>query len=624
MTAKREAGGRGREPGLVARALPEGLNAFFQAGGRALGESIRPVWYPDYSASEARGDLLAGLTVGVVLVPQGMAYAVLAGVPPIYGLYASLLPLLVYPLIGTSRHLAVGVNAVSMVIVAAGVARVAEPGTGTYVGLVLFVTLLVGAVMLAMGTLRLGFLAELLSRPVITGFTAAAGLLIVASQLGALLGVEVGPSDRVWVIVLEAARRLDDVRPAAVAIGGIGIVAIVAMRAWKASIPAELLVLVAATAASAAWGFGARGIEVVGTIPTGLPAPVVPPIRLGALGDLWPTVVSLALVQFLMTVSIGRSFAARHGYGIDPNRELVAIGTANLVGGLFRSLPVSGSFSRTAVNERAGARTPLANVGAVVVVALTLLFFTPLFRQLPLPALAAIIVVAGAGLLDWKELRFLFRAKRSEGWVAGVTFLSTLVLGIEEGILIGVALAVMVVLAWLSRPNVAELGIVPGTQSYRSREAFGDSREIQGVLVLRVDAGLSFFNAEFLKEYLLAAMEDRERPLRAVVLDGMSVNFLDTTAVAALQDIIQALRDRGVEVYLTGLTRPVREVVRRSGLGDWLGEQRFFMSPHQAVEHLLRRWDETEGSERLARYRSFTETEEEAEHEARAEDTRFS
>lgn len=624
MSAKGEGAERGGGPGLLARALPEGLSAFFEAAGRALGESIRPVWYPGYTPAEARGDFVAGVTVGIVLIPQGMAYAVLAGVPPIYGLYASLLPLLVYPLIGTSRHLAVGVNAVSMVIVAAGVSRLAEPGTGAYLGLVLFLTILVGGVMLAMGTLRLGFLAELLSRPVITGFTAAAGLLIVASQSGALLGVEVGSSDRVWVLVLEALRQVEEVRPAALAIGGLGIVTIVALRAWRASIPAELLVLVAATAASAAWNFGAKGIDVVGRIPTGLPAPVVPPFSLGAIGELWPTLVSLALVQFLMTVSIGRSFGTRHGYGIDPNRELVAIGTANLVAGLFRGLPISGSFSRTAVNERAGARTPLANVGAVLVVALTLLFFTPLFRQLPLPALAAIIVVAGASLLDWKELRFLFRAKRSEGWVAGVTFLATLLLGIEEGLLIGVALAVMVVLAWLSRPNVAELGIVPGTQSYRSREAFGDSREIQGVLVVRVDAGLSFFNAAFLKQYLVAAMEDRDRRLRAVVLDGMSVNFLDTTAVASLQDIIQTLREGGVEVYLTGLTRPVREVVRRSGLGDWLGEQRFFMSPHQAVEHLLGHWDETEGSERLARYRAFTEAEEEAEHEARAEDTRFS
>lgn len=624
MRPKRD---RPREAETTDRDRPDRSGDVFRllsAAGRSLGQSIRPVWLPRYTRDEARGDLVAGLTVGIVLIPQAMAYAVLAGVPPIYGLYASLLPLLVYPFIGTSRHLAVGLNAVSMVIVAAGVSRLATPETGEYVGLVLLLTLLVGVVQLAMGTLRLGFLAELLSRPVITGFTAAAGLLIVASQLGGLLGIELATSDRVWAMVLEALRELDAARPSALAIGGAGIAAILALRAWRPSVPAELLVLVAATGASAVWDFAAHGIEVVGRIPTGLPSPAAPPIRLGVLAELWPTVISLALVQFLGVVSIGRAFAARHGYGIDPNRELLAIGTGNLLGSFFQSLPASGSFSRTAVNERAGARSPLANVGAVLVVILTLLFFTPLFRQLPVPALAAIIVVAGASLVDWKELRFLFRAKRSEGWVAGLTFGATLLLGIEEGILIGVAVAVLVVLSWLSRPNVAELGIVPGTQSFRSQESFGDSRGIQGVVVLRVDAGLSFFNARFLKDYLLAASEDRERPLRAVVLDGISVNFLDTTAVAALQDIIQALRERDVEVYLTGLTRPVREVVRKSGLGDWLGEQRFFMSPHQAVEHLLGRWDEIEGSRRLSRYRAFTEDEEEAEHEARAEDTRFS
>lgn len=564
-----------------------------------------PAWLSGYGVADAKGDLTAGLTVGTLLIPQSMAYAVLAGMPPIYGLYASLVPLLVYPLLGTSRHLAVGVNAVSMVIVAAGVGALAEPESGRYVALVLLLTAMVGVFLLAMGALRLGFLADLLSRPVITGFTAAAGVIIIGSQLGALLGVDLARTDRLYLLVLQATRRLGAVEPGSVAVGVSGIVFLASLHRFAPRLPVELLWLVVATAG--AWVLDPDGswLRTVGAVPSGLPGPALPMVDPGAIGDLWATALTLALVHFLGLVSLARTFAARHRYTVNANRELLAIGAGNLLGSVFRGLPITASFSRTAVNERAGARSPLSNAAAAALVALVLLYLTPLFRHLPLSALAAILVVAGAGLVDLEELRLIFRAKRSEGWVAILTFVVTIGLGVQEGIFVGIVAAVVVVLYWISRPNIAELGLLPGTRSFRNLQNFAEALDVEGVLILRVDAGFSFFNAQFLKDYVLRRAA--EEHLRAVILDGMSINYLDTTAVQALEEVLEALADRGIRIYFTGLTEDVRRVVARSGLGERIGENRFHVAPHQAVEELLQAWDRERGTRRLERYREETE-----------------
>lgn len=567
-----------------------------------LGDAL-PIleWLPDYGAGEARGDLQAGLTVGVMLIPQGMAYAVLAGMPPIYGLYASLVPLLVYPIFGSSRHLAAGVNAVSMVIVASGVGALAAPRTPEYVGLAILLTALVGAVELAMGFARLGFLASLLARPVISGFTLAAALIIAASQLGNLLGLELTRSSYVHVLVSQALEQIDQLHMPSLGLGFVSIAVLTVFRRLKPFFPAELFVLLAGTGAVVLFGWADAGVKVVGQVPTGLPTPELPAGGLGAVTELWPTVITVALVQFMSVVSLGRVFSARHGYSIDPNRELVAIGAANTIGSLFQALPSSGSFSRTTVNERSGARSPLANVVAAGVVALTLLFLTPVFRYLPMSVLGAIIVFAAAGLVDLEELRELYRTKPSDGWVALFTFVCTLTLGIQEGILLGVSAAVLVILYRLSRPHVAELGHVPSTHRFHNLERFPDAQRIPGLLMLRIEAGFSFFNADYFKDYILGRSKS-DRPVRAVVIDGSPINYLDSTAVDALVEVVAELEDRGIEIHVTGLKGPVRDVVENSGLAAKLGEDHFHMSPHYAVVHILEQWDRAEGTGMLETY----------------------
>ncbi len=567
-------------------------------------------WLPAYGREELRGDLLAGATVGVMLIPQGMAYAVLAGLPPIYGLYASLVPLLVYPLFGSSRHLAVGVNAPMMVVVAGGLAPFAAAGTPEYVTLAVITTALSGFLMLLMGVARLGFIANLLSRPVILGFTTAAALIILASQAGNLLGLDLARTQFIHVLAQEAWQRLGEASALSVGLGVGCIAALVGFRRWSELFPSELVVLAAATAGAWAFDLGNAGVHLVGEVPAGLPSFAFPEFGLQDVGELWATVVALALVQFMTAVSVGRVFSARHRYTIDPNRELVAIGSANFFGSFFQAVPVAGSFSRTVVNEHAGAESSLANVVTAAIIGLTLLVLTPLFEYLPMPALAAIIIVAAVSLIDVEEIRRLWRTKPSDGWVALVTFAAVLVVGIEEGILIGVTWAVLKVLYRISRPYVAELGHLPSTRSFKSVERFEEARPIDGLLVLRFEAGFSFFNAKFFRDYVLSESQSG-RGVRAVIIDGLSINYLDSTAVETIEEVVGTLREWGIDIHFTGLTGPVRDVVERSGLGDFVGEDHFHISPHYAVIDILDRWDDEEGSDRLERYWRSTQQERE-------------
>jgi SulP family sulfate permease len=563
-------------------------------------------WLPDYTPEALRSDSIAGITVGVMMIPQGMAYAVIAGMPPIYGLYAALVPALVYPLLATSRHLSVGPTAIDMLIVAAGLGTMAQAGSGEYVMLGLLLTALVGVMQIAMGFMQLGFVANLLSRPVIVGLTSAAALIIGFSQLGNLLGVDLGSSQYVHVLLWNAAQHLGDVHLLSLGVGLGCIALLVGLPRWMPRVPEALVVVVLATAASWIYGFRSEGVDVIGAIPTGLPGPTLPSLSLVDMRTLLPTALTLALIQFMKNVSLGRVFAVRHGYTLDANRELVGMGAANLVGSLFQAIPASGSFSRSAVNEQAGARTPLSNLFAAGVIALTLLFLTPLFYYLPIPALAAIIMVAGFGLIDVNEVMNLFEARRRDGAIALFTAACVLVIGIQEGVLIGIGASVVAMLYRVSRPNVAELGHVAGTRLFRDRKRFEQALRIKDIMVLRVDAAFSFANAEYFKDFILEKSEREGRRVKVVIIDGTSINDLDTTAIEALESTIETLEKQGIKLHFTGLIGPVREVVRRSDLYDLLGEDHFHLDPHEAVLAILKKWDAEDQGDRVGRYLAKT------------------
>ena len=575
-------------------------------------------WWKTYGQHEWQGDLMAGLTVGVMLIPQSMAYAVLAGMPPIYGLYASLVPLLVYPLLGTSRHLAVGVIAIDMVIISAGVSSLAEPGSARYISLVVVLAALVGLLQLGMAALQMGFLASLLSRPVIAGFTGAAALIIGFSQLGNLTGIDLTRTEYIYELIWEAAQHLGEIHLLSFLLGLFCIALLVGIRYWAPLFPSALAVVSLSMLAS--WGFGleSEGVELTGAVPRGLPGLAVPSLSLQNLRDLVPTAVTLALVQFMSVISLGRAFSSRNHYSIRPNWELLAVGGANLIGSLFRAIPVSSSFSRTAVNEEAGAKTPLANVVAASLVGLTLLVLTPLFYYLPMPALAAIIIVAAVGLIDLEELSYLFQVKERDGYVALFTFLTTLLIGIQEGILMGIGASTVAVLYRTSRPHVAELGHIPGTHSFRNVERFPEATTIEGLLVLRIDAEFTFFNAAYFKEYILGKSKNSGPPIRAVILDGTGMNDLDTTALETLREVVTTLHEEGIEVYLSGLKGQVRDIVQGSELRKVLRHDNFPTSVNRAVKYVLSVWDAQEGGERHSLY--VREAEQEVPREKRIPD----
>lgn len=544
-------------------------------------------WISDYGTTKFKGDLTAGLTVGVMLIPQAMAYAVLAGVPPIYGLYASVIPLLIYPLFGTSRHLAFGVVAIDMLIVSAGVGLIAEPGSSTYVMLVIVLTVMVGLIQLAMSIAQLGFIVALLSKPVIIGFTAAAPIIISLSQLSNLLGLQVGHSPHIYALIGEYWNSAGGIPivPAAIGIGSI--IILLLLKKYYETAPKALIIVIISAIIVWAVDLTNTSLDLVGTIPGGLPRFSVPKFTFEELRRLLPTAITLALVQFMNVMSLGRTFGFKHKYSVQANRELFGIGAANVAGGFFQGVPASGSFSRSAINEQAGARTPFSNIFSALVVIIALLFLTPLLYYIPMPALAAIIIVAALGLIDIDEVKYLFRAKERDGYIAIFTFCTTLFIGIQEGILLGIAASLLAVLIRASRPNIAVLGHVNKSRIYRDTSRFPEAKQIEGILVIRFDASFSFNNADYLKDYIIEQSEASERKISYVVIDGMSINDLDTTALEALQMIVLNLHELNIELHFAGLKGPIRDVMLRSGLARKMGGSHFHLTPHEAVRYIL-------------------------------------
>jgi SulP family sulfate permease len=544
-------------------------------------------WIANYEPDDLRGDLTAGFTTAVMLIPQGMAYAMLAGLPPIVGLYASTVPLIIYALFGTSYRLAVGPVAMVSLLTAAGVGAIADGSTAAYVAYAVLLALMVGVMQFAMGLVRMGFLTNFLSHPVLSGFTSAAALIIGFSQLKHLMGLDLERSKNIFYILQQAFENIGAVQPVTLLIGVGSIALLLVLKKVRPLWPRALAVVALAT--TVVWGLGLHehaNVAIVGDVPAGLPGFSMPEFSWEAMRKLLPTALTISLVGFMESIAVAKRVATKHGRGdgIDSNKELIGLGLANIGGAFFGSYPVTGGFSRTAVNEQAGAKTGLAGIITAVVIGVTLLFLTPLFYFLPKAVLAAIIMTAVFGLIDLQEVRHLWKVKRGDLALLGITFVATLLLGIEEGILVGVGASLLWFIFRSTTPHYAVLGRLPGTETYRNIERHPQAERLPGVLALRIDSQFYFGNVSFLKETLAEEEANLDEPLRAFVLDASSINQLDSSADTALRQVLKDYQDRGIPVYLAGTKGPVLDVMKRSGLWYELGSEHFTHDVHTAMQ----------------------------------------
>lgn len=543
-------------------------------------------WLPSYNRSQLRGDLSAGLSVGVMLIPQGMAYAMIAGLPPIYGLYASTIPLIIYALLGTSRQLAVGPVAMVSLLTASGIGAIADAGTETFIALAIALALFVGLIQFLLGVFRLGFLVNFLSHPVISGFTSAAALIIGFSQLKHLLGIELDRSHHIHEILVQAVQMAPETNLITLAIGVIAILLIIGLRKVNKAIPGAIVALIFGIIAVWLFGLDENGVKIVGEVPKGLPSIGNPMVAQDYWSDLLPIALTIALVGFMESIAVAKAIQSKHrDYKVIPNKELIALGLANIGGSFFQSYPTTGGFSRTAVNNQAGAKTGMASIISAVLVILTLLFLTPLFYYLPNAILASVIMVAVFGLIDFKEARNLWRSDRTDFWMLIATFVATLSLGIEQGIGIGVILSLVMVIYRTTKPHVAVLGRIPGTTHYRNVDRFENLEQDPNLLIVRFDSSLYFANVQFFKDTIEQAIDEKGEDLKAVILAAESINQFDSSAAHAIDEVIQMLEERNVRLCFSGVKGPVRDTLEKAGIPQKLGIQSFFLSIAHAEEY---------------------------------------
>ncbi len=555
-------------------------------------------WLATYSRQSLINDGLAAVIVTIMLIPQSMAYALLAGLPPEVGLYASVLPLVGYGLFGSSRVLAVGPVAVVSLLTAASLSQVATPGSPEYVGAALALALLSGAFLLLLGVLRLGALASLLSHPVISGFITASGILIAASQLKHLLGVEAHGHDLLTllgslflhlpetnfvtlVIGLGATGFLFWVRsrlkPLLYRLGIRGLLAEVLTKAGPVA------AVVATTLAVMAWQLEDRGVDIVGGLPQGLPALAFPPVDWALWQQLLPAAVLLSVIGFVESVSVAQTLAAKRRQRIEPNRELLGLGAANVAAALGGGYPVTGGFARSVVNFDAGAETPMAGILTAVGIALTALLLTPLFFFLPKATLAATIVVAVLSLVDIGNIKRTWRYCKIDSASQLTTIAAVLLLGVEVGVVTGVVLSIILHLGRTMRPHIAVVGRVPGTEHYRNvkrHEVITSER----VLTVRIDESLYFANARYLEDRLYAQVVESPGVTDLVLLCS-AVNAIDASALESLELMAMRLKDAGVRVHLSEVKGPVMDRLQRSDFFEHLTGQ-VFLNHHQAMVEL--------------------------------------
>ncbi len=523
-----------------------------------------------------------------MLIPQGMAYALIAGLPPVYGLYASVVPQIIYAVFGTSRQLSVAPVAMDSLLVATGVSVLATEGTEAYVTYSILLAFFMGAAQFILGLIRMGFITNLLSKPVISGFTSAAALIIGLNQLKYLLGVDIERGHEIHKILASAFENIGDVHWATLILGVSGILFIKFSKKLNNKIPGALVAVVLGILVVFGLGLDQQGVSIVRDIPQGLPAFVLPDFSWELMRKLLPLSLTIAVVAYMEAFSVAKAIEAkRRNYRVMPNQELIALGAANIIGSLFQSYPVTGGFSRSAVNEQAGAQTPLSSIISAVLVALTLLFLTPLFYHLPHAILASIIIVAVSGLIDIKYAYTLWKTNKVELGLLLATVVVTLIFGMVPGIVSGIILSVLILLFKAANPHIALLGRVKGFTEYRNLNRFEGLESWEDLLIVRIDVPFVFVNIQTIKERMVNEALKREGKLKFVVLDASSVVHIDATGIIGLRDLIETLNEKGIRLLFAEVIGPVRDALYKNELVIGKHQETFFLTTDDAVKYCL-------------------------------------
>jgi len=533
-------------------------------------------------------DVVAGLSVAAVQVPTAIAYATLAGFPPEVGLYASMLPLLVYALFGSSRQLVLGPDAATCAMIAAVLLPIAGGDLDQYMKLSAAMAIMAGLMMVVGGMTHMGFIVNFFSRPILIGFLNGIALSIIVGQLGKLFGIamvnrDFGPS------LLELAGRFGEMHVYSLGVGLVTLVLLILTRRYFPRAPVALIALLFASLAVFLTGLDARAVKLVGEVPSGLPSFALPGLGYESVQDIFMSAIGLVIVSFTSGMLTARSFAARNGYNINADQEMRAIGLANITSGLFGGFAVTGADSRTAVNDASGGKTQLVSVFAALTTAMVVLFLAQPLGQLPIPALAAVLIFSAWGLLDAIGIRRLREIDRFEFGLSVLTTVGVLVIGVLPGVVIAITLALLNVLIKIYRPADTLLGKVPGMEDYNDLKLSEDARPVPGVIIYRFDAPLLFFNADYFKTRILSLVDNAEPKPRWLVLDVDSISQLDSTGAQAINDLVFELQNRGVRLVVARPKLYMRKYGRPMGIGKKIGEDNIFHSIHAAVVAILAR-----------------------------------
>ena len=550
-----------------------------------------------YHSAWFRHDLLAGISVAAVALPVAIAYSQLAGLPPVHGLYASLLPLVAYAVLGSSRQLILAPDAATCTIIAAVVLPLAGSDPVRYLSLTAALAMIAGVFCIAAGLARLGFLTNFLARPILTGYLNGIAICIIVGQLGTMFGFPLKPAG-FFRLTYQFVSRLGETHRPTLAVAAITLLVLVVLARVAPRVPGPLVAVVLGVAASAVFHLREHGVSLLGTIPAGLPLPRIPVIGAEDWAPLAMGAIGLALISYNSAMVTARGFAAKNRYDIDPNREFIALGVANIGAGLLQGFAVSGADSRTAVNDSVGGKSQLTSLVAAVMLALTLLFLTGPLGWLPMAVLSAVLVKAAMGLFDLHGLASLRRVSPPEFRLCLVTLLGVITVGVLPGVVVAIGLAMLQLLVRSSRPHDAVLGHVPETNVFHDLTTCPEAKPLPGLVIYRFEASLVFFNADHFKARVRAVVRRAPPPVRCFLLDAETIPTLDTTGAASLDQLRIELAEEGIATAIAAATGSVRTMLDRTGLAARLGPHRMFPTVASAVEALMRAPEMSQGEAR--------------------------